>query len=102
RHVGLGAYLLYTLNFTTLVSGPIQRFDAFARDQFAARPVELGLPTIGLQLERIVRGFFKVNVLALLFHAWREDSIAQLHAAFPLSLRAQAAFRLLLVGPFYL
>lgn len=35
RSIGLGAYLLYTLNFTTLVSGPIQRYDEFARDQFA-------------------------------------------------------------------
>ena len=30
RHIGLGAYLLYTLNFTTFVSGPIQRYDEFA------------------------------------------------------------------------
>ena len=30
-----GAYLLYTLNFTTLISGPIQRYNEFARDQFA-------------------------------------------------------------------
>jgi len=28
--VGFGAYLLYTLNFTTLVCGPIQRYDEFA------------------------------------------------------------------------
>jgi len=42
QHVGLGAYLLYTLNFTTLVSGPIQRYDEFARDQFAIEPIALG------------------------------------------------------------
>src|ERR1019366_3087392 len=61
RHISLGAYLLYTLNFTTLVSGPIQRYDEFARDQFATEPPPLGLRIVGLQLERIVRGFFKVN-----------------------------------------
>jgi D-alanyl-lipoteichoic acid acyltransferase DltB (MBOAT superfamily) len=36
RHIGLGAYLLYTLNFTTLVSGPIQGYDEFARDRASA------------------------------------------------------------------
>ena len=50
QHIGLGAYLLYTLNFTTLVSGPIQRYDDFARDQFASQPIVLGPRTIGLQL----------------------------------------------------
>jgi D-alanyl-lipoteichoic acid acyltransferase DltB (MBOAT superfamily) len=35
KPIGLGAYLLYMLNFTTLVSGPIQRYQDFARDQFA-------------------------------------------------------------------
>src|SRR5277367_5575692 len=30
RSIGFGAYLLYTLNFTTFVSGPIQRYDQFA------------------------------------------------------------------------
>ena len=69
KHIGLGSYLLYTLNFTTFVSGPIQRYDEFARDQFAEEPIALGPRVIGLQLERIVRGFFKVNVLAMLFHS---------------------------------
>jgi hypothetical protein len=65
RRIGFGAYLLYTLNFTTLISGPIQRYDEFARDQFAAEPIALGPRVVGLQLERMVRGFFKVNVLAV-------------------------------------
>ena len=41
RQIGFGAYLLYTLNFTTFVSGPIQRYEEFALDQFADRPVAL-------------------------------------------------------------
>ncbi len=47
RRIGLGAYLLYTVNFTTFVSGPIQRYDEFARDQFAAEPIPLGPRVIG-------------------------------------------------------
>lgn len=102
RHIGLGAYLLYNLNFTTLVSGPIQRYDEFARDQFANEPIALGPRVVGLQLERIIRGFFKVNVLAVLLHLVEEDALAQMYRPFPLSLRLFAATRLAVVYPLFL
>jgi D-alanyl-lipoteichoic acid acyltransferase DltB (MBOAT superfamily) len=102
RRIGPGAYLLYTLNFTTFVSGPIQRYDEFARDQFASEPVALGPRITGLQLERIVRGFFKVNVLSTLLHMIQEDSLAQMQQPFPLPLRLSAAYRLAVVYPFFL
>jgi D-alanyl-lipoteichoic acid acyltransferase DltB (MBOAT superfamily) len=101
-HIGPGAYLLYTLNFTTLVSGPIQRYDEFARDQFVHEPIPLGPRVVGLQLERIVRGFFKVNVLSVLLHTIQEDALAQMQQPFPLSLKLLAAFRLAVVYPFFL
>ena len=85
-HIGLGRFLLYTLNFTTFVSGPIQRYDEFAQDQFAAEPIPLGPRIIGRQLERIVRGFFKVNVLAMLLNAMHEDALAQMYQPLPLPL----------------
>jgi len=100
--IGLGAYLLYTLNFTTLVSGPIQRYDEFARDQFALQPIPLGIRVVGLQLERIVRGFFKVNVLAMLLNYAREDAYIQLTHPMPLSLKLYAAFRLIIIYPIFL
>jgi alginate O-acetyltransferase complex protein AlgI len=102
RHIGSGAYLLYTLNFTTLVSGPIQRYDDFSRDQFADEPIKLGSGIVGLQLERIVRGFFKVNVLAMLLHGIQEDALAQLSQPLPVPLKMFAAFRLAVVYPFFL
>jgi len=102
HQVGLGSYLLYTLNFTTLVSGPIQRYDEFAGDQFAAEPIALGPRIIGLQFERIVRGFFKVNVLAMLLDIVRTDALAQLSQPLPASLKFYAAFRLCVVYPFFL
>ncbi len=102
RHIGLGAYLLYTLNFTTLVSGPIQRYDEFARDQFADVPVPLGSRIIWLQLERIIRGFFKVNVLAMLFDTVHVDALAQMSQPLPKSLMLFAAFKLSLVYPLFL
>lgn len=102
RHIGLGAYMLYMLNFTTFVSGPIQRYDEFARDQFADNPILLGLRTIGLQLERIVRGVFKVNVLAMLLHAVQQDALAEIAHPMPLGLKFYAACRLVLVYPLFL
>jgi len=102
RHVGPIAYLLYTLNFTTFVSGPIQRYDEFARDQFATQPIALGPRVVGLQLERIIRGFFKVNVLAMLLNAVQQDALAQLSQPLPPALKLYAAFRLTVVYPFFL
>jgi len=100
--VSLLDYLLYTLNFTTFVSGPIQRYEQFAHDQFAETPIPLDAGVVGLQLERIVRGFFKVNVLAMVLHAIQEDSLAQMSQPLPLAGKLLAAFRLLIVYPFFL
>jgi D-alanyl-lipoteichoic acid acyltransferase DltB (MBOAT superfamily) len=102
RHIGLGAYLLYTLNFTTLVSGPIQRYEEFARDQFAGDPIPLGARTVGLQLERIVCGFFKVNVLAMVLHSMQEDALAQMAQPLPLKGKLIAAFWVAVLYPFFL
>jgi D-alanyl-lipoteichoic acid acyltransferase DltB (MBOAT superfamily) len=102
RPVGLGAYLLYTLNFTTFVSGPIQRYDEFAADQFAEHPIPLGSRVIGLQVERLILGFFKVNVMAMLLEALRQDALAQMYEPLPLSLKMLSAFRLTVLCPFFL
>ena len=102
RSIGPGRYLLYTLNFTTFISGPIQRYEEFARDQFVDEPIKLGPRVIGAQLERIIRGFFKVNVLALVLHAVQQDELAHLLQPSPLSLRLVAAFELAVVYPFFL
>jgi alginate O-acetyltransferase complex protein AlgI len=102
RHIGLGAYLLYTLNFTTLLSGPIQRYDEFARDQFSGQPIALGPRVIGLQLERIVRGFFKVNVLAMLLQMVQQNALAQMSYPLPLALKLFALLRLIVVYPLFL
>ena len=102
RRIGFGAYLLYTINFTTFISGPIQRYDEFARDQFAAEPVALGIDVVGLQFERIIRGFFKVNVLAVLLQAFHEDALAQMSQPLPAMLKLFAAFRLVFLYPIFL
>ena len=78
RHISVGAYLLFILNFTTFVSGPLQRYDEFAACMFTDDPLPLDRRIIGSQIERIVRGFFKVNVLGMLFHAVQTDAFNQL------------------------
>ena len=100
--IGFGAYLLYAINFTTLVSGPIQRYDEFARDQFARQPIALGPRVVALQLERIVRGFFKFNVLAMLFDMMRVDAFADLSQPLPAAVKFYAAFRVVVLYPFFL
>lgn len=102
RRVGFGAYLLYTLNFTTLISGPIQRYDEFARDQYAVQPLALEPRVIGLQLERIVRGFFKVNVLAMLLHRMQENGLEQLTQPVSIEHKLLAAIQLTVVYPLFL
>ena len=102
RKIGPFEYLLYTLNFTTFISGPIQRFDAFAEDQFAAEPLPLGPRVIGLQLERIVRGFFKVNVVAMFFDVFRQDALLELSQPLSTQVKLWAAFRLMVSYTFFL
>jgi D-alanyl-lipoteichoic acid acyltransferase DltB (MBOAT superfamily) len=62
----------------------------------------MGPRVVGLQLERIVRGFFKVNVLAMLLHAVHQDALMQMSQPLPLSLKYYAAFKLAVVYPFFL
>ena len=53
--VGPVSYLLYTLNFTSLIAGPIQRYQDFDKSQQQA-----GRPSVvraGLATERIIRAF---------------------------------------------
>lgn len=99
---GLGAYLLYTLNFTTFVSGPIQKYDEFARDQFAAQPIPLGIRTIGMQLERIIRGFFKVNVVAMLLYNLLQSSLDKLQHVLPAGEKLSAQLFVAVLYPLFL
>lgn len=94
--VGIGAYLLYTLNFTTFISGPIQRFDEFGRE---VAPLDAGI--VGEQFERIVIGFFKVNIVAMLLHGVQQNALADLT---PLAHTPKllAGFILAVVYPFFL
>ncbi len=98
----LFSYLLYTINFTSFVSGPIQRYDDFARDQFAQPPQPLSAGLVGLQLERIIRGLFKVNILGMLLQNLQQDMLDRLTQSLPGSPKLFAAIVVGVVYPIFL
>ncbi len=57
------SYLNYTLNFTTLVSGPIQRYQDFHKMETRER-LRLDWIVTGQGIERIIVGYFKVSVVS--------------------------------------
>jgi len=70
-------YLVYTINFTTLVSGPIQKYPEFIGMVTKPGGTRPGVAAIGIALERIVVGFFKTNALALLLSNAQHSALAQ-------------------------
>ncbi|MET3355725.1 UNVERIFIED_ORG: D-alanyl-lipoteichoic acid acyltransferase DltB (MBOAT superfamily) [Xanthobacter viscosus] len=72
QKLSLISYLNFTLNFTALVSGPIQRYEDYV-DTTETRPRPLDMAVLGEVLERLVIGCFKVwaaaAIVAELQHA---------------------------------
>jgi D-alanyl-lipoteichoic acid acyltransferase DltB (MBOAT superfamily) len=102
RKISFVSYLNYTLNFTTLVSGPIQRYNQFASMQLASAPLPLNIFIAGEALERIIVGIFKVNVLSvllLMMHSSAVDSLAAVHT---FTGRVFTAVTIVGVYPFYI
>jgi D-alanyl-lipoteichoic acid acyltransferase DltB (MBOAT superfamily) len=67
NRVTIFRYFGYLINFTTLVAGPIQRYDDFIKQQQNIGSKRLYWADIAVAFERIVKGMFKTNVLAALF-----------------------------------
>jgi alginate O-acetyltransferase complex protein AlgI len=102
RNVTLLSYLNYTLNFTTLVSGPIQRYQEFAEMQLAPEPLGLDAFVVGKAIERIIVGFFKVNVLSLALSMAQHQAIGNLAATQSLRLRVLNGIVIAAAYPLYL
>lgn len=86
--VDLISYLNYTLNFTTLVSGPIQRYDDFIKQHVAPERPRITIMDIGYNLERVLIGIFKVNVFGLIFSMIHSQAIAALSPTQAIGMRA--------------
>jgi len=98
--VDLLSYLNFTLNFTTLVAGPIQLYQEYRRTE-STTPPPLDLRTAGEALERILVGFFKVSVVSPLLGAAHERLTAT-GGSLSLEERVVTAALLLSVYPVYL
>lgn len=102
ERITLVSYLNYTLNFATLVSGPIQLYPGFAETHLARERPALTILEIGRAAERIVRGFFKVEVLSMVFSGIQQHAIKSLSVSQPLLGRAATGAILVAVYPIYL
>ena len=100
--ISVVSYLNYTLNFTTLLSGPIQRYQDFAAVELATTPLPLDVVVAGKAFERIIVGFFKVNVLSLAFSALQSQTLTSLTARDALSARTFDGMIIAVAYPFYL
>jgi alginate O-acetyltransferase complex protein AlgI len=100
--VGLLEYLNYTLNFTTLLAGPIQWYPDFAASQL--RPVRppLNLSIIAHAVERIIIGVCKVRVLSKILFDIHKIAVYDLSVDQPLYMRATTAAIMASSYSFYL
>lgn len=99
--VGAVEYVNYTLNFTALVSGPIQEFEDYKR-MTDDEPASLTLDDTGAAIERVVAGMFKFSVMATLVSLVQRDIATQLAGNPPLMERALLMAALTAAYPIFL
>ena len=97
---GLLSYVNYTLNFTSLISGPIQPYEAYRLSE--TEPAGLDPLVIGRAFERIVIGFFKVYILSSLLHTFQTHQISELMQADDLKAQVWRMALVIAVYPLYL
>ena len=73
---GAVSYFLYTANFLTLASGPIQLYPDYVKSRDLAASRRVSVEEIAEALERIIKGLFKTNVLALIFSTLRTHALS--------------------------
>ena len=98
--VGLLSYLNYTLNFTALTSGPIQRYQDYHRME--DEPLGLDLVVIGRAVERIVIGYFKVAIVSMLLAQAQHAAMGALHPDEALAQRMALGAAIVAIYPLYL
>jgi D-alanyl-lipoteichoic acid acyltransferase DltB (MBOAT superfamily) len=94
-------YLNYTLNFTSFISGPIQRFQDYQQTQEKER-LPLTEVDIGRALWRMVVGAFKVLIVSAALASLQKRQIAELAPAQPFAVHFCEAVLIAAIYPFYL
>ncbi len=101
ERVGLLDYIGYTLNFCSLVSGPIQRYQEYARHN-PASPAELDVIVSGTAIERIIVGFFRVDVVSTALSAAQHQALNALTPDESFWMRAGLGAAVVALYPLYL
>lgn len=92
---GIVSYFTYTANFLTLASGPIQLFPDYVKERELSAARRVRAEEVVEALERIIKGLFKTNVLALVLSTIRNqamDSITDAETAVGKLLAATVVF----------
>ena len=98
--IGPVSYLNYTLNFTSLISGPIQFYQPYHRMEMEHLPLDL--PIMGRAIERIVIGYFKVTIVSVLLSMGQHGAISSLLSGGVLTERVSAGVLVAAIYPVYL
>lgn len=98
--VSLQRYVNYTLNFTSLVSGPIQRYEDYSRMEEA--PSRLTLETLGRAVERVVIGYFKISVVAPMLLELHQHALNNVAAGSPAEQRVLYGALVIVAYPIFL
>jgi alginate O-acetyltransferase complex protein AlgI len=94
-------YLNYVLNFTALVSGPIQRYQDYYVTQTEQR-LRPNVIDYGVALERIVFGFFKVAIVSMVLSNVQHQALDILSPTQPFGDRLRTGVVIAAVYPIYL
>ena len=100
QKVGVLSFLNYTLNFTSLTSGPIQRYEDYHAMETQSMPLDLIV--IGTACERVVLGYFKVAIVSMALSLAQRQAIAALDFAQPLGSKVGSGILIAAVYPIYL
>jgi len=98
--IGMLEYINYVLNFTTLVSGPIQRYQEYC--EMHRSPLPISWSSSGRAIERIVKGAFKILVLGGFLLSWHRESLAAVSSAHGTIDASLCALQTLTAYTFYL
>ena len=97
-------FLNYILNFTAIISGPIQLYQQYAASQLRPQREPLDVFVIGEAVQRIIWGYFKISITGVVFQTLQERALAGLPgtAAASLSTRAVTSAVIGAAYPLYL
>lgn len=77
----LWSYLQFQLNFLTLLSGPIDRYQSFRTHWDESTPVIAGTSELVATYQRLFLGIIKVSLIAAICLTWYDDAMQKLERA---------------------